>query len=76
MAQITIYLDDDTERRVKTAAESAGMSLSRWIAAAVREKTETAWPQAVLDLAGAWPDLPTAEELRQTQPADSRRESF
>ena len=76
MSQLTIYLDEDTERRVKTAAESAGVSLSRWVTSVVREKTETEWPQAILDLAGAWPDLPTAEELRQTQPADSERQEL
>ena len=72
--QVTIYLDEDTERRVKSAARSAGMPLSRWVASIVREKTETAWPQAVLDLAGAWPDFPTVEELRQSQPPDVPRE--
>ena len=76
MAQLTIYLDADTERRVKSAAKSARMSLSRWVAAVIRERTETAWPPAVLNLAGAWPDFPTTEELRQTQPADTRREEL
>lgn len=76
MSQLTIYLDEDTERRLKTAAQSAGMSVSRWVATVIREKTETTWPQAVLDLAGAWPDFPTTEELRQDQPADHPREEF
>jgi len=76
MAQLTIYLDEDTERRLKSAAESAGLSLSRWVASVIREKTETAWPQAVLDLAGAWPDFPAAEDLRQSQPPDAPREDF
>ncbi len=76
MGQLTIYLDEDSEQRVKTAAESAGLSLSKWVALVIREKTETAWPDAVLKLAGAWPDLPTAEELRRAQPTDSERESL
>ena len=76
MGQLTIYIDDETERRIKTAAESSGLSLSRWVATVVREKTESSWPRAVLDLAGAWPDFPTAEELREAQGTDSPRESF
>ncbi|MEX2262006.1 MAG: hypothetical protein WD696_08635 [Bryobacteraceae bacterium] len=76
MGQVTIYLDEETERRIKTAAESAGMSLSKWVSNVVREKTENIWPEAVLKLAGAWPDFPEAEELRQSQPADTHRESF
>jgi len=76
MSQLTIYLDDDTERRLKTAAQSAGVSVSRWVSAVIREKTETTWPQAVLDLAGAWPDLPTSEDLRREKAADAPREEF
>ena len=76
MAQVTIYLDRETERRVRRAAKSAGLPLSRWIALAVREKTACEWPQSVLDLAGKWPDFPTAEELRASQPADSQREKL
>lgn len=76
MGQLTIYLDDETAERVKAAAESSGMSLSRWIATVVREKTETVWPAAVTNLAGAWPDFPTAEELRGSQPPDTEREGF
>jgi hypothetical protein len=40
----------------------------------IREKTATTWPQQVLDLAGSWPDFPLAEELRQGQKGDNRRE--
>jgi len=76
MAHVTVYLDDSTERRAKKSAKSAGMSVSRWISNLIREKTETSWPQAVLALAGAWPDFPTAEELRSTQPVDRRREEL
>ena len=74
MSQLTIYLDEDTERRLRAAADSQGVSLSRWVASLIREKTEDSWPQAVLDLAGAWPDFPTTEELRANPRPDSPRE--
>ncbi len=76
MGQLTIYVDEDTEHRIKTAAGSAGLSLSRWVAQVVRAKPETAWPAEVLELAGAWPDFPDADELRATQPLDHRREKL
>jgi hypothetical protein len=76
MAQITIYLDADVEKSVRKAARSAGMSVSQWVAAAIREKTASEWPRSVLDLAGAWPDFPTTQELRQPQAGDSAREDF
>jgi hypothetical protein len=76
MPQVTIYLDEDTQKRVKKAARAEGVSLSKWIAASLREKTESTWPKAFLDLAGAFPDFPTLEELRREGRGDARRESL
>jgi hypothetical protein len=58
LAQVTIYLDDAAERRVKAAAPKAGVSVSRWVADLVENRTRTEWPAEVLELAGAWPDFP------------------
>ncbi|NEV60607.1 CopG family transcriptional regulator [Thiorhodococcus minor] len=76
MGQVTIYLDDETESRLKASAKSKGVPVSRWIAELVREKTGTEWPEEVRQLAGAWPDFPDAETLRGEQAEDVRRESF
>lgn len=76
MSQVTIYLDEATEKRVKRAARSQGVSLSKWIASALREKTHATWPQAVLDLEGAWPDFPSLQELRRASARDARREKL
>ena len=74
MSQVTIYLDGDTEKRARGAAEASGDSLSKWISGVIREKTATTWPQHVPDLAGSWPDFPLAEDLRKGQTGDNRRE--
>lgn len=76
MRQLTIYLDSETERRIRMAAKSAKMSLSKWVASLVRERTQKTWPKAVADLAGAWPDLPGVDELRQSHASDIRRETL
>ncbi|MBZ5590814.1 MAG: ribbon-helix-helix domain-containing protein [Acidobacteriia bacterium] len=76
MGQVTIYLDDDTEKSVKKAAKSEGVSLSKWITAALRAKTATVWPKEVLDLEGAWPDFPEIHELRRAMLHDARREEL
>ncbi len=76
MRQLTIYLDTSTERRIKAAAKSAGMSLSKWVASLVRDRTQTTWPKEVVQLAGAWPDLPTLEEIRRSQTSDIPRQSL
>jgi hypothetical protein len=74
VAQITIYLDSAAERRVKAAARKAGVSVSRWVADLVENRTRTEWPAEVLELAGAWPDFPDLEELRAQTSEDQRRE--
>lgn len=76
MGQVTIYLDDETESRLKASARSQGVPVSRWIAELVRERTATEWPEEVRRLAGAWPDFPDAEALRRGQGADLQRETF
>jgi hypothetical protein len=76
MAQVTLYMDDDTMVRMRAAAEAAGLSMSAWLAQLVRERTRTEWPREVAALAGAWRDLPNAEELRGGQATDLPRETL
>lgn len=74
MAQITIYLDDDAAGQVKAAAKAGRVSRSQWIAEAIRLRIGRDWPASVRELAGAWPDFPTAEEIRRKQAGSARRE--
>jgi hypothetical protein len=74
MGQITIYLDDQTEVLVKAAVKAAGVSQSKWVAEVVRERVRSQWPDSIRSLAGAWSDLPTADEIRRQQPVDHPRE--
>ncbi|MFA9462238.1 CopG family transcriptional regulator [Thiohalorhabdus methylotrophus] len=76
MGQVTIYLDDETEKRLRKAAESAGVPVSRWIGRLIQEETRTQWPESVRKLAGIWPDFPEAGELRKEQGTDTPREAL
>ena len=76
MGQITLYLDEETEARLKVAVKESGLSQSRWVAELIREKTARQWPQSVKVMAGAWADLPTAEEVRAVLAEDAARESL
>lgn len=71
---MTLYLDAETEARMKEAAKAQGISQSRWLADLIRERTAAEWPPSVAALAGAWADLPTAEELRRGGGKDVPRE--
>jgi hypothetical protein len=74
MPQITIYLEDKVSALVKTAAKAARVSQSRWIADAIRARARTEWPKSVAALAGAWPDFPSADQIRKRPGADVPRE--
>lgn len=67
MGQITIYLDDESEKRLRMAAKKAGMPVSRWVASLVQEKTCAEWPASVRKLAGAWKDFPDLETIRENE---------
>ena len=72
MAQITLQLEDDTLSALETAAHAAGKSLSCWIVELLEQHVRQQWPPSVARLAGAWKDLPEAEELRSTVHEEAR----
>lgn len=49
---------------------------SQWIARLIEARLARTWPAPVRALAGAWPDLPETEELRQGQGEDILREAL
>lgn len=73
MGQVTIYLDDETEKTVRAAAESDGVSLSKWVAQRIQKNARAEWPAIVRELAGAWSDLPSAEQIRRPASKDVAR---
>jgi hypothetical protein len=74
MGQVTIYLDNETEKKLNLAVKKAGISKSKWIAEKIQEKISTTWPESIREIAGAWDDLPTAEEIRADMAKDNERE--
>ena len=77
MGQVTIYLDNDIENQMKTAAKTKHLSVSKWVAKIIQDKVSTQWPQDIVNLAGSWKnDFPTLEEIRSTLAVDSNREEL
>jgi hypothetical protein len=74
MGQVTIYLDQDTETKMLRMIKKSGISKSKWIAELIKEKTTTTWPENVIELAGAWKDIPPVEDLRDRMGRDVERE--
>ncbi len=76
MSQVTIYLDKDTEEKMRVFTKSLRVSQSKWIAALIQEKLQNEWPELVVSLAGAWVDFPSAEEIRSELGQDVAREQI
>ncbi len=78
MGQITIYLDDETEKLVKRHVKVSAGSASKWVAEAVRQRARSEWPADVLSLLGSWQDddFPDAADLRKGYGADLPREKL
>jgi len=76
MGQITIYLEDEIEKKMKVAVDSSHLSTSKWIANLIKEKVADEWSESVSALSGVWKDLPTVEEMRATNGTDVKRENF
>jgi hypothetical protein len=64
MAQLTIYLPKETERKVKAGARKARTSVSAYIAKLVEGKrgqkvgAKANWPKEFLAVLGTWKDVP------------------
>ncbi len=76
MGQLTIYIDNEIEKKVTNMVKKSGMSKSKWIAELIREKTANSWPDSVIQLAGSWKDMPTAEAIRKNMGRDADREKI
>lgn len=76
MGQVTIYLDDEIERKMNEAVKSAHVSRSKWIAQLVQEKVANEWPHSIAEMAGSWDDFPSLEDIRQAHVTDVQREQI
>ena len=76
MGQVTIYLEDDIEKKMADAAKSAHLSKSKWVARLIKEEVATEWPQSIVNLNGAWSDFPNIGDISGELGKDSAREKL
>jgi hypothetical protein len=76
MGQVTIYLEDEIERKMNAAVKSAHISKSKWVAQLIENKVAHDWPDAIVAMAGSWKDFPSIEEIKGIEGTDVKREQF
>jgi hypothetical protein len=73
VAQLTIYLDDDTHRKVEAAAQRESLSLSRWarehLARAAEQSGGSAWDHLSAFAGTAGEDFQLPERSKDQRPA-------
>ncbi len=74
MAQITLYIDEATQARLRQAAAQQKVSQSQFVADLIRRATDNVWSPQALALFGSDPDFPLADELRSGLPPDPERD--
>jgi hypothetical protein len=76
VAQITLYIDDTTQARLREAAARRGVSQSQFVSELIRRAIDERWPEEVMALAGSVHDFPDASSLRSGAAADSPRQAW
>lgn len=76
MSQVTIYLDEQIDQKLRQTVKQSGLSKSQWITRLIKEKTATEWPEVVREMVGQWQEVPEQEEIRKTEGKDLPRESL
>lgn len=76
MAQITIYINNDLESKIKEIANSLDTSISKYISTVIEKNISNNWNPKIKNLAGSWSDFPAIEEIRSDNAHDAKREEF
>jgi len=74
MPQLTIYLDDSSLQRVKSAARRERRSVSRWVKEKLIRQFDQVWPDGYFDLLGSLADEVLERPTQPTFAADCKRE--
>jgi hypothetical protein len=63
MGQVSLYIDDDILKKVKSISKKREVSLSKFVSSVLKESLENSWPDNYEKLFGCLPDFPEVKRL-------------
>jgi hypothetical protein len=76
MAQVSLYLDKEMFKKVETAAQSCGKSISKYVATLIQDHFDHEWPSGYAELFGSVSDDTFFPEGAEKIMEDTARESL
>ena len=76
MAQITIYMDEKTLKKVEVAARKEHDSVSKWIKKRIIKDLESTWPPKFFELFGALKDETFVRPAQPNWSDDRKRQEL
>ncbi|MDR1893860.1 MAG: hypothetical protein LBQ61_04105 [Spirochaetales bacterium] len=76
MPQISLYIDENTLKKVEKRAKQAHTSVSKWVGNSIKKSINDEYPEDFLELFGALKDIPFKRPPQGIFADDSPREPF
>jgi hypothetical protein len=76
MGQLSLYIDDETLKKVEEAAKSQHMSVSKWITSRIKNSFKTSWDDNFFSLFGSIKDDSFKRPNQIDYEHDAKRESL
>ncbi|MFH2029848.1 MAG: toxin-antitoxin system, antitoxin component [Bacteroidota bacterium] len=76
MPQLSLYIDEETLKKISAAAKIENISLSKWASIKLADSLSNKWPENYFSLFGAITDDSFALLKEKSYDFDSQRESL
>ena len=76
MSQLTVYIDENTLKKINLAAKKEGESVSKWVKKRLEESLERGWPKGYFEWLGSLKDVDIKEPEELDWKSDAPRESL
>ncbi len=76
MPQLSLYIDEETLKKVETAARMEHLSISKYVVGKLKESMNKAWPESYENLFGSIDDISFAAEREADFSSDTERENL